>query len=317
MRRKQGASKSFFVSKNKEAAKPKRGARKADDPDACAIPDENDKEEDIDECEYEDVDDEVKDEEDDAEEVGGNSDDESPLKQSETDQILKELNMTKSSGNFWEKVLSSHRSVTSVVHDAKKFSWILVTFNRDPSSENIDLVHIIESAVREISIQGIPKISKVTFKQSEDRTHYEILTEGINFHGFYKYPEMLDLNRISTNDVNAFRNAYGIEAAVMTMQREIDKVFKPYGIAVDKRHTSLVADYVTQEGGYRAFNRHGLKTCASPIQKMSYETTTQFLIDSIVYGEEDDMSSPAASVAAGQLFKGGTGYFDIRQQILF
>jgi len=69
----------------------------------------------------------------------------------------------------------------------------------------------------------------VTFKQSEDRTHFEILTEGINFPGFYKYPEMLDLNRISTNDVNAFRNAYGIEAAVMTMQREIDKVFKPYG----------------------------------------------------------------------------------------
>jgi hypothetical protein len=50
---------------------------------------------------------------------------------------------------------------------------------------------------------------------------------------------------------------------------------------------------------------------------MSYETTTQFLIDSIVYGEDDDMSSPAASVAAGQLFKGGTGFFDIRQQILF
>ena len=126
---------------------------------------ENDKEEDIDECEYEDVDDEVKDEEDDAEEVGGDSDDESPLKQSETDQILKELNMTKSSGNFWEKVLSSHRSVTSVVHDAKKFSWILVTFNRDPSSENIDLVHIIESAVREISIQGClirKKIIKIT-----------------------------------------------------------------------------------------------------------------------------------------------------------
>ena len=55
--------------------------------------------------------------------------------------------MTKSSGNFWEKVLSSHRSVTSVVHDAKKFSWILVTFNRDPSSENIDLVHIIDFSI--------------------------------------------------------------------------------------------------------------------------------------------------------------------------
>ena len=82
---------------------------------------------------------------------------------------------------------------------------------------------------RAFKFSGIPSISKVTFKPSEDRTHFEILTEGINFPGFYKYPEMLDLNRISTNDVNAFRNAYGIEAAVMTMQREIDKVFKPYG----------------------------------------------------------------------------------------
>ena len=44
-----------------------------------------------------------------------------------------------------------------------------------------------------------------------------------------------------------------------------------FSIAVDKRHTSLVADYVTQEGGYRAFNRHGLKTCASPIQVHFWE----------------------------------------------
>lgn len=288
-------------------------AEKNDEP--AIIPDEgSDKEVDVDECEYEDVDD-IKEEDDREEIVTGGADEE--MNDNEAMSLLAKLNMTNQSDSFWEKVLASHQSVSSVVHDVKKWSWILVTFNRKPSSENIDLVQIIEAAVKEIQVQGIPKIGKVTWKESEDKKNFELLTEGINFPGFYKYPKMFDLRRISTNDINAFRNQYGIEAAVMTMQREIDKVFKPYGIEIDKRHTSMIADYVTQEGQYRAFNRHGLKTCASPIQKMTYETTTQFLIDSIVYGEEDDMSSPAASVLAGQLFKGGTGYFDIRQQILF
>jgi hypothetical protein len=52
-------------------------------------------------------------------------------------------------------------------------------------------------------------------------------------------------------------------------------------------------------------------------QKMSYETTTQFLVDSIIYGENDDLSSPSARIATGQLFNGGTGYFDLQQQIIF
>lgn len=123
-------------------------------------------EEDVDECEYEDVDDEVKDEEDeDPEEIDNSDSDNGEFKQNETEEILEKLKMNKSAGNFWEIVLASHASVSSVVHDAKKFSWILVTFKRDPSSENIDLVHIIESAVREILIQGDLELLKVLFER--------------------------------------------------------------------------------------------------------------------------------------------------------
>ena len=34
-------------------------------------------------------------------------------------------------------------------------------------------------------------------------------------------------------------------------------------------------------------------------------------------GEYDDLTSPSARIAAGQLFRGGTNYFDLRQQIMF
>ena len=108
----------------------------------------------------------------------------------------------------------------------------------------------------------------------------------------------------------------------------------------------MLADYMTQEGGYRPFSRHGLKSCASPfqengwnsklriadtdlkfffrpfiwislLQKMSYETTCGVMVDCIVYGEKDDLTSPSSRIATGQIFKGGTGYFDLQQQILF
>ena len=59
--------------------------------------------------------------------------------------------------------------------------------------------------------------------------------------------------------------------------QEIRDVFKAYGITVDPRHLSLVADYMTFEGAYKAFNRFGLQSNASPVQKMTFETTMDFL----------------------------------------
>ena len=58
---------------------------------------------------------------------------------------------------------------------------------------------------------------------------YALITEGINFAAMYKYHEILDLNKISSNCVGSFIETYGVEAGANTIKREIDKVFKPYG----------------------------------------------------------------------------------------
>ena len=63
------------------------------------------------------------------------------------------------------------------------------------------------------------------------------------------------------------------------------QVFNAYGINVDYRHLSLIADYMTFEGTYKPFNRLGIKSNSSPLQKMRFETCLQFFKDACLYGK--------------------------------
>ena len=56
---------------------------------------------------------------------------------------------------------------------------------------------------------------------------------------------------------------YGVEAANRTIVNEIVGVFSAYGITVNPRHLSLIADYMTFDGTYKPFNRIGKYIFAS------------------------------------------------------
>lgn len=62
-------------------------------------------------------------------------------------------------------------------------------------------------------------------------------------------------------------------------------MFGAYGIDVNYRHLSLVADYMTVDGSVKAFNRLALASNASPFQKMSFETSMNFYRDAVINGE--------------------------------
>ena len=76
---------------------------------------------------------------------------------------------------------------------------------------------------------------------------------------------------------------YGVEAAWNAIVREIRNVFSVYGITVDYRHLSLIADFMTFNGEYRPFNRIGMEESSSPFLKMSYETTAQYLASACLF----------------------------------
>ena len=64
----------------------------------------------------------------------------------------------------------------------------------------------------------------------------------------------------------------------------MNNVFGVYGIDVSNRHLSLTADYMTFTGAIAPFNRISMASAASPLQKMTFETTIAFLRDSLIHG---------------------------------
>lgn len=109
--------------------------------------------------------------------------------------------------------------------------------------------------------------------------------------------------------------AYVLKSSDFLVMQEISGVFKVYGIAVDYRHLSLIADYMTFEGSYKPFNRIGMETNSSPFQKMSFETTMYFLKSATLAGETDPILSPSACLVAGRVVRGGTGAFELLQKL--
>lgn len=117
--------------------------------------------------------------------------------------------------------------------------------------------------------------------------------------------------QVLSNDVWAVLNTYGVEAARNALVREVRAVFGAYGIAVDARHLSLIADYMTYEGGYKPLSRLGMGSSTSPLLKMSFETTVGFLTAAATGAEDDTLASPAANIVVGRPVKVGTGAFEL------
>jgi len=127
-------------------------------------------------------------------------------------------------------------------------------------------------------VPHIEKCMLVKAKKEGDEPY--LVVQGINFDAFYKHQDIIDVDRIETNHSYALRSKYGVEAMRTNIVKEILMVFGVYGISVDYRHLSLIGDFMTFNGDYRAFNRIGMEESSSPFLKMSYETTMKYLVSS-------------------------------------
>jgi len=162
------------------------------------------------------------------------------------------------------------------------------------------MLTLAEQAMNHVLVRQVPGVEKCTLikpKKAGDEPY--LVIQGINFEAFFHHSEILDLNRLETNHSYALKAKYGVEAMRANIVKEVQMVFGVYGIAVDKRHLSLIADFMTFNGDYRAFNRIGMEESSSPFLKMSYETTMKYLVAASQAIEKDDMSAPSSAVVMG------------------
>nr|AOE43236.1 RNA polymerase I [Rostrostelium ellipticum] len=202
------------------------------------------------------------------------------------------------------------------IDNGKKFDYSKFSFSvAVPSnSKKLLMVNIIEQVALKFIIKSFKGISRcfVNEKSVGGRTEYSVLTEGVNFGDVMtQLKDELQMDKIYTNHLYQILQTYGVEACKNAIVNEIKSVFGAYGITVDPRHLTLLADYMTFEGGYRACSRNGIENNTSPFQKMSFETSCTFLQKALLVGDNDNIESPSARIMVGQVVRGGTGAFKI------
>jgi len=198
----------------------------------------------------------------------------------------------------------------SVKIDIKMNTIQIQPLRVDPSSRPLLMIGLVEKAASKTLVRSKKNIDQAFVNDEEEGRGRCLQIAGINFIEMWKL-ENVDHSRLMSNDIWAVRCSYGVEAARNTIVNQIRSVFGVYGIEVDPRHLSLIADYMTFGGDYTPMNRTGMRETSSPFLQMSFETTAQFLTQAALTGGSDYMNSPSANIVAGRPIRHGTGAFSL------
>uniref|UniRef100_A0A2I4CXF0 DNA-directed RNA polymerase subunit n=1 Tax=Austrofundulus limnaeus TaxID=52670 RepID=A0A2I4CXF0_AUSLI len=215
-------------------------------------------------------------------------------------------------------VLQINSAIESYSFDQEQELWCEVQLALPLNKVHFDLTSVLSTLAQNAVVmetKGLTRclLSETTSKSGEKQM--VLNTEGINMHEVFKHSDILDINRLYSNEVHAMANTYGIEVALKVIEKEIKDVFAVYGIEVDPRHLSLVADYMCFEGVYKPLNRHAIQSNSSPLQQMTFETSYKFLKQATMLGSHDQLVSPSACLVVGKLVRGGTGLFELKQPL--
>ncbi|XP_066123701.1 DNA-directed RNA polymerase I subunit RPA1 isoform X1 [Saccopteryx bilineata] len=241
-----------------------------------------------------------------------------PLRQPRKASCSQELQGVEAMERRVQAVCESHAFIEDYQYDTEESLWCQVTVKLPLIKINFDMSSLVLSLAQSTVVYATKGITKCLLNETTNKKNEKELilnTEGINLPELFKYSEVLDLHRLYSNDIHAMATTYGIEAALRVIEKEIKDVFAVYGIAVDPRHLSLVADYMCFEGVYKPLNRFGIRSNSSPLQQMTFETSFQFLKQATMMGSHDELRSPSACLVVGKVVRGGTGLFELKQPL--
>lgn len=104
--------------------------------------------------------------------------------------------------------------------DKENHLWCELTFDLNMTYKNVDLSIVLKEVARKSVIVEVPQIRRaITYNRDDD---IFLKTDGINITEMFKYMEMLDLNRLYTNQIHAMARTYGIEAAARVVVKVSD-----------------------------------------------------------------------------------------------
>lgn len=126
-------------------------------------------------------------------------------------------------------------------------------------------------------------------------------------------PEILSLDYVDaditiTNDIQETIEVLGIEAARNLLVKEILVSITSNGSYIDSKHVVLVADYLTNTGGYVGFTYSGLANQdIAALDRTSFQRSFDVFNEYAVFGSSEKITSSTSSMFVGAQGKYGTG----------
>ncbi|KAH3666448.1 hypothetical protein OGAPHI_003444 [Ogataea philodendri] len=223
---------------------------------------------------------------------------------------LVKQSMSQAARERQQEVIINHNFISQFNYDDENGAWCDFKLELSAETQKLLMVNIIETVCKSVVVREVGGIGRCLHPEPEQGKRI-LVTEGVNFAAMWEHDAFINVNGIRSNDVAAVLRTYGVEAARNTIVNEINNVFGRYAISVSSRHLDLIADYMTREGTYLAFNRQGIDSSTSSFTKMSYETTCQFLTKAVLDNDREELQSPSARIVIGKLNNVGTGSFDV------
>jgi DNA-directed RNA polymerase beta' subunit len=239
---------------------------------------------------------------------------------------LKKLYDSKSNVIYIEKDIRSIRFKKQNIYTIRVSKNVLRVFLDSATDNIIEKLNELSDIILNLQISGISGINgaimttnpvkRVVFDKGGNKKmikEYVISTNGVNLKEILKI-KYIDKKRTTSNDINEIFTIFGIETTRNLIFNELITIYYDNGITdILLHHISTMADAITHTGILTGENWSGMRKnkTIEPLQKISHERLSEFIINSSITGSIDNINSPTSGIFTGRSGNYGTNISDV------
>jgi DNA-directed RNA polymerase III subunit RPC1 len=196
---------------------------------------------------------------------------------------------------------------------AKSEETLLLYPNQAQGDGIIFNLQRVKSLLPSVVVRGLEHVNRAVINNTADdsKPSYNLLVEGYNLLRVMGTLGVKGKESYS-NHVEEMRSVLGIEAARLTIMKEIHNTMESHGLSIDPRHVSLLADIMTYRGEILGITRFGVaKMKESVLMLASFEKTADHLFEAAIRGTKDKITGVSECIIMGNQIPVGTGLFSL------
>lgn len=177
-------------------------------------------------------------------------------------------------------------------------------------SENMIEIYLEECVLpllNDMNVCGIEGIEAIYYSKDEKTNEWIIETDGANFKQLL-LTDILDSNKVVSNDVWEIYNTLGIEAVREFLCNEFSNIMEGINLC----HIKLLVERMTYAGTISSITRYTMrKDETGPISRASFEETMDNFLRAAAAGDIENTNGVSASIVCGKRTEIGSGMMDL------